>query len=52
VGSFVVYSGTGTRGKITEIMSDNEGIWALIDKTISTIKPILSGPITCPGEGN
>ncbi len=33
VGSFVAYSGTGTRGTITEIMSDNEGIWALIDKT-------------------
>ena len=33
VGSFVVYSGTGTKGTITEIMSDNEGIWALIDKT-------------------
>ncbi len=33
VGSFVVYSATGTRGTVTEIISDAEGTWALIDKT-------------------
>ncbi len=33
VGSPVIYSATGTRGLVTEIMSDGEGIWALVDKT-------------------
>ncbi len=33
VGSFVLYSATGTRGTVIEIMSDAEGTWALIDKT-------------------
>ena len=33
VGSFVMYSATGTRGTVTEILSDDEGAWALIDKT-------------------
>lgn len=32
-GSFVIYEPTGTKGYVTEIMSDEEGIWALIDKT-------------------
>jgi hypothetical protein len=33
VGSFVVYYPTGTRGTIIEMISDNEGSWALVDKT-------------------
>jgi len=33
VGSNVLYSATGTRGTVTEIMSDEDGIWALVDKT-------------------
>src|SRR5574341_232119 len=33
VGSFVLYSPTGTKGHVTELMSDEEGTWALIDKT-------------------
>ena len=33
VGSTVVYSATGTRGIVTELMSDEDGIWALVDKT-------------------
>ncbi len=33
VGSFVLYSPTGTRGHVTEIMSDEDGTWALVDKT-------------------
>lgn len=33
VGSFVLYAPTGTRGHVTEIMSDEEGTWALVDKT-------------------
>lgn len=32
-GSFVLYAPTGTMGNVTEIMSDEEGTWALIDKT-------------------
>jgi len=33
VGSVVLYSATGTKGTVTEIMSDDEGVWALLDKT-------------------
>jgi hypothetical protein len=33
VGSPVLYGATGTKGFITEIMSDEEGTWALVDKT-------------------
>lgn len=33
VGSFVEYINTGTKGNVTEIISDDEGTWALIDKT-------------------
>lgn len=32
-GSYVLYSPTGTKGIIIEIMSDDEGTWALLDKT-------------------
>ncbi len=33
VGAVVLYSATGTKGTVTEIMSDDEGVWALVDKT-------------------
>jgi hypothetical protein len=33
VGSFVLYAPTGTKGNVTEIVSDQEGTWALVDKT-------------------
>ncbi|VVB91481.1 Uncharacterised protein [uncultured archaeon] len=33
VGSYVLYGATGTKGHVTEIMSDEEGSWALVDKT-------------------
>ncbi len=33
VGSFVIYAPTGTKGNVTEIVSDEEGTWALVDKT-------------------
>ncbi len=33
VGNVVLYSATGTKGTIMELMSDEEGTWALIDKT-------------------
>jgi hypothetical protein len=33
IGSNVLYSATGTRGIVTEIMSDKDGTWALVDKT-------------------
>jgi hypothetical protein len=33
IGSFVEYVNKGTRGTVTEIISDEEGVWALIDKT-------------------
>ena len=33
VGSFVLYAPTGTKGNVTEIFSDEEGTWALVDKT-------------------
>jgi hypothetical protein len=33
VGSFVIYANTGTKGSVTEIISDEEGTWALVDKT-------------------
>ncbi|VVB84954.1 Uncharacterised protein [uncultured archaeon] len=33
VGSNVLYIATGTRGTVTEIMSDEDGTWALVDKT-------------------
>ena len=29
----VLYTPTGTKGKVIEIMSDDEGTWALVDKT-------------------
>ncbi len=32
-GNFVLYAPTGTKGHVTEIMSDEEGTWAFIDKT-------------------
>lgn len=32
-GNFVLYAPTGTMGNVTEIMSDEEGTWALVDKT-------------------
>ncbi|MDD5474195.1 MAG: DUF2098 family protein [Candidatus Methanoperedens sp.] len=32
-GSFVLYSATGTKGYVTEIISDEEGTWAFVDKT-------------------
>lgn len=33
IGSFVEYVNTGTKGTVIEIISDDEGVWALIDKT-------------------
>lgn len=33
VGSAVRYGGTGTRGKVTEIICDGEGAWAVLDST-------------------
>ena len=33
LGNFVVYNPTGTKGYVTEIMEDEEGIWAYVDKT-------------------
>jgi len=33
VGSFVLYTNTGTKGNVIEIVSDEEGTWALVDKT-------------------
>jgi hypothetical protein len=33
IGNFVEYQNTGTKGNVTEIISDDEGTWALIDKT-------------------
>jgi len=33
IGNFVEYANTGTRGNVIEIISDDEGTWALIDKT-------------------
>lgn len=33
VGCPVLYPATGTKGYVTEIMSDEEGTWALVDKT-------------------
>jgi hypothetical protein len=32
-GSFVQYINTGTKGNVIEIVSDDEGTWALVDKT-------------------
>ncbi len=32
-GNFVLYAPTGTKGDVVEIMSDEEGTWALVDKT-------------------
>ncbi len=39
IGSFVEYVNTGTKGTVTEIISDDEGVWALIDKTNLFYKP-------------
>ncbi len=39
VGNFVEYINTGTKGNITEIISYNEGMWVLIDKTDLYYKP-------------
>ena len=33
IGSFVEYVNTGTKGTVTEIILDDDGVWALIDKT-------------------
>ena len=33
VGSYVLYAATGTKGKVTEILSDEGGTWALVDRT-------------------
>lgn len=33
VGSNVLYGATGTRGIVVELLSDEDGIWALVDKT-------------------
>lgn len=33
IGSFVIYDPTGTKGHVTEIMEDEDGIWVLLDKT-------------------
>jgi len=33
VGSYVLYAPTGTKGHVAEIMSDEEGTWAFVDKT-------------------
>lgn len=33
IGNFVEYINTGTKGNIIDIISDEEGSWALIDKT-------------------
>jgi len=32
-GNYVIYTPTGTKGIITDIMKDEEGTWALLDKT-------------------
>ncbi len=32
-GDYVLYAPTGTKGYVTEIMSDYEGTWAFVDKT-------------------
>lgn len=32
-GAVVRYINTGTIGRVTEIMTDDEGVWALIDST-------------------
>jgi hypothetical protein len=48
VGSFVLYTNTGTKGNVIEIISDEEGTWALVDKTnlyyktevLKTINPV------------
>jgi len=39
IGSFVEYINTGTKGTVTEIISDDEGLWALIDKTNLYYRP-------------
>ncbi len=33
IGSNVLYSPTGTRGTVIELLSDEDGTWALVDKT-------------------
>ncbi|MDL2260833.1 DUF2098 domain-containing protein [Methanimicrococcus sp. OttesenSCG-928-J09] len=33
VGDYVKYINTGTVGEVTEIMEDDEGIWAFLDST-------------------
>jgi hypothetical protein len=38
-GSSVLYKPTGTKGYITEIMSDGDGTWALVDKTNLYYRP-------------
>lgn len=32
-GSYVVYAGTGTIGKVVDLKTENESIWAKIDST-------------------
>jgi len=39
IGSLVEYVNTGTKGTVTEIISDEDGLWALIDKTNLCYKP-------------
>ncbi len=39
IGSPVLYTPTGTKGHVAEIMSDEEGTWALVDKTNLYYKP-------------
>lgn len=39
IGSLVEYVNTGTKGTVTEIISDDEGVWALIDKTNLCYRP-------------
>ena len=39
IGSLVEYVNTGTKGTVIEIISDEEGLWALIDKTNLCYKP-------------
>jgi hypothetical protein len=39
IGSLVEYVNTGTKGTVTEIISDDEGLWALVDKMNLYYKP-------------
>jgi hypothetical protein len=50
IGSLVEYVNTGTKGTVTEIISDDEGLWALIDKTNLFYKPEVLRIITSAKE--